>query len=87
MGGQGGGGEEPHRRPGRVLVIQAAATYIALSGDSIVTLDRVCLPACKNHGAGHLGLGSVRNRGTFGRGLKQTQHTTLIPHSNLRKSH
>lgn len=75
LGGNGaiGGGEETQGRPGRVLLVQAAATYVAVCGDRIVTLDGVGLTAGQDDRPGHLRLGAVGDRGALGRGLRTKQ--------------
>ena len=48
-------------------------TYVRVGGHRVITLDGVGLPTSQDHWPTNLGFGAIRDRGTFGRGLKQKE--------------
>lgn len=48
-------------------------TYVRVGGHRVITLDGVGLPTSQDHWPTDLGFGAIRDRGTFGRGLKQKE--------------
>lgn len=56
-------------------------TYVRVGGHRVITLDGVGLPTSQDHWPTNLGFGAIRDRGTFGRGLKQkTRHARVRIH-------
>lgn len=55
-------------------------TYVRVGGHRVITLDGVGLPTSQDHWPTNLGFGAIRDRGTFGRGLKQKRHARVRIH-------
>lgn len=75
MAVQRGWGGVPHSGGGGHLHY---CTYVRVGGHRVITLDGEGLPTSQDHWPTNLGFGAIRDRGTFGRGLKQKTNQALL---------
>lgn len=79
MGREGRGGKSLGVQRGWGISASGASgqwqycTYVRVGGHRVITLDGVGLPTSQDHWPTNLGFGAIRDRGTFGRGLKQNK--------------